>query len=225
MSRHPFRAFGASVVCALCLTLPTEAECAPVFTVGVLGGANGTRLAGDTPRRGSFKTGPGYQVGGFAAIAVDAHVVFGVAALYQSASPRVEIKIDDDDSTLKRTQDVEIASVVVPITLQYAFGERRTRVFVGTGVQLGFMQSATLKEDGRPDENLECALESFDFAVLFDVGVASRFRWLDWFVQARTAIGFVDIATGDPLDTGRGATVWKTRSLQLLVGIAYSFGR
>jgi hypothetical protein len=197
---------------------------AQVVTIGVVGGANGTSLAGDRPRMGSFNMGGGYQVGGLVGISVGPNIVFDVQVLYVSASPKLEIKIDEDEPTVKQKLQFDFQSVAIPITVQYVFGAARTRAFIGTGAQLGFLQSATLKEVGQADVDIGDALESFNASVLLDFGVKSKLRWANWFVQGRIAIGFVDVASGDPLDTGRGETIWKTRSVQLLAGFSYSFG-
>jgi hypothetical protein len=106
------------------------------------------------------------------------------------------------------------------VLARYAFAEEGLRFHVEGGMEVSFLQGATLTEEGVPDEDVKDALESTDVAVAVGVGLQGDLGRFTWLAGLRFAYGIRDIAADDPAGTGI-PPVWKSRGQQLLVGLSY----
>lgn len=194
---------------------------AQTVSLGIVGGTSGTTLSGDKPSRGSFKAGAGYHLGAQLEITVGNHVGFRLQPMFMSRSVKLEVK-DNGDPPSKRVSRLEMESLTLPVTIHYAVGSRTTRVFAETGGEFHSLQNFFFFEDGLPERDLRDATESFEAAVLIGFGVQSRWGSVPWFAQLRYSTGLTNLAAGDPLLIGLETTRWKSRSMQLLLGVSYT---
>jgi len=187
--------------------------------LGILGGGNSTVYAGDTPPKGSFKSQRSHQFGGVVDVVLSPTVVLSGQVMSMTRTPVIEIEIDKENPDLNELIEIETRYIVVPLMVQYVFGEKTTRFYLTVGGEVSWLQSATLREEGLPEEDITDRMNSMDAAVDLGAGVRSKIGPVHWFIELRYTYGMVDLAEENITIGGKDLEVWKSRSSQLLIGL------
>ena len=213
MPRVPYVLLVAAV-----LLLPARVSAAGL-SVGVTGLTNATYLSGDEVDGTGFTPRVGLQGG----VTVEAHLnprlSLVTAAILAHKAPGLDIPLDDDAEAVREVT-AQLDYVVVPLLARYTFADEGLRFHVEGGMEVSFLQGATLAEEGQADRVVESALESTDVAVAVGLGLQGDLGRFTWLAGLRFAQGLRDIAADDPAATGR-PPVWKSRGQQLLLGLSY----
>ena len=137
--------------------------------IGVLGGVNSTTFNGDSPPKGSYTSGYGYNIGGifdvylFEDIAINLQPMYSHNATFISYD--VNYQYEKFDSISIKTEYVEI-----PINVKIVADNKIT--YVNAGVSLAHLLDAQAKNQRSGDEAvIEELFESYTLRANFGVGV------------------------------------------------------
>ncbi|KAA3660814.1 MAG: PorT family protein, partial [Calditrichaeota bacterium] len=115
--------------------------------------------------------------------------------------------------------------IEVPVLLKFLFGQNDVKPYAMVGPSIGYLLSSKMEYDlgifGSGEEDIKDETKSIDFGVGFGGGVTMPMGKNSIFVEARYAIGFVNL-NDDPEDT---ETEIKTNGFQVFVGMTFPIGK
>ena len=136
-------------------------------TLGIVGGLNFSSIKGDAPEKITYGRITRLTLGGMAEIRLAEDVQLRGELVYTQRGTRIGQEIEGQqepafDSTLL------LSYVSMPLLVKVSSSSGR--MYAISGLELGFLTSATLEQEGLPDTDVKDQLLSTDLAVNFGVG-------------------------------------------------------
>ena len=137
--------------------------------IGILAGVNSTTFNGDSPPKGSYTSGYGYNIGGIFDVYLFEDIVINLQPMYSQNSTFISYDVNYQyekfDSISIKTEYVEI-----PINVKIVADNKIT--YVNAGVSLAHLLDAQAKNQRSGDETvIEEFFESYTLRANFGVGV------------------------------------------------------
>ena len=114
----------------------------------------------------------------------------------------------------------KLSYIEIPILLKYSIGKGKIKPYLEAGPYIGFLLAGTGKVSGggySEEEDIKDATKSLDFGLGFGAGVSVPVSKNYIFLEARYALGLVNI-NEDPDDPD---TEVKTKGIQVFVGMTF----
>ena len=137
--------------------------------IGILAGVNSTTFNGDSPPKGSYTSGYGYNIGGIFDVYLFEDIAINLQPMYSQNSTFISYDVNYQyekfDSISIKTEYVEI-----PINVKIVADNKIT--YVNAGVSLAHLLDAQAKNQRSGDEAvIEELFESYTLRANFGVGV------------------------------------------------------
>ena len=213
----------AAVGASFALTLTTPADAQAQWVVGAQGGLSAFSVAGDAPEDASY----GRQIRGMASAVLGyrfgSSVVLRIEPGLMQKGASVSYDVDGIEDPVD-SLSVNLDYLSVPIVAQvFTPGGRG---FVTTGLDLGFLSTATVSAvEGDAEEDVKDRLESTDVSWIFGVGGLVFRGSPEVSLELRYSQSLIKVLEGDP-DGSASALPSGLRSsgFQLIAGVAWRLG-
>ena len=138
-------------------------------SIGLIGGLNLQSISGDAPTDVSYSNNPGYIIG----LTVETEIEDGIKLVLQPNYTLSQTKIayDIGEKDPKDSMNVKMTFIRIPLLAKIEAFNGVT--YFISGLDFGFLQSATIQDENRNSEEKTITdnFESFDFAAMFGAGV------------------------------------------------------
>jgi hypothetical protein len=209
----------------LLLTLLTIQPVSGQFNVGVFGLTNSAGLNGDAPPNSKYTSNRRFGGGVVAEfkIAKDVMLSFQPVFLPKGATIAVDVPGERDP---KDSLSVSLNYISLPLMVKVISGNGKT--YVTGGLDVGFLQNATLKpaEGGGEEQDIKNLIQSLDVAANFGFGIMLPVGTPKLLFELRYTQGLMNISDVKP-DPGekRLPPQFKTTGFQFFAGLVIPFGK
>lgn len=189
---------------------------AQTLSVGVHGGVSLVRITSDSAVDTEFVPKP--LVGVHGDVALLDELVLRLAVEYAGKGGKVTTTKAGSTAA-----EYALGYLQIPVSVRYLLGAGPAEAYVVGGATLGFLTSATQTPDGGVDTDVKGALSSV--AISLDLGAGIGYRVLPHVTAALEvgySLGLNEIAGSDPVLAVKS---WKMSSVQIVVGLTYTFGK
>lgn len=183
--------------------------------IGVTGGLNSSGISGDHPEKITYGKGKGLQLGGFGEFHFLGDTQLRVELAYSQRGTRIGHQIADQREP-SYTGDLNLDYVSIPVLLKIR--SRSGRLYTASGLDMAFLVSATLKDEGQADVDVKDQLSSTDLAINFGFGGLLRLERPQVGLELRYTQSLSNL--GKNVQTAQAIPVrFRSGGLQFLVSV------
>jgi hypothetical protein len=206
-----------SMTFGLLLLSATSAESQ---TLGIVGGINRSSIKGDAPEDIKYGKATRPTFGGLVEFRLTDDVQLHGELLYTQRGTRIGQKVEGQKEP-EYDSELLLSYVSVPVLVRVI--SNSGRMYATSGVELAFLTSATLEQEGLPDTDVKDQLLSTDLAVNFGVGGRLHKGRPGVALELRYSQSILNL--GDKVETEQSIPVrFRSSGFQLLASVFWTLG-
>ena len=193
--------------------------------IGAYGGIIRSSLSGDAPANAEYRTRTGPVIGGLVEVPVADNVLISVQPAWKQRGTKIAVDVEGEDERQDSLSlALSYASIPVLMKIETAGG----KLFVNSGVDVGFLLDATLSpvEGDGEDEDVAELVKDFDVAVNFGVGGQFPIGKPRLTIEARYSQSLINISEVE-VDIGAETLIparFRSSGFELLAGLWIPLG-
>ena len=218
---RPWPHWCLSLALAVAFTLPAPAS--GQWVVGAQGGLSAFSVSGVAPENATYGRQMRIMAGGVLGYRLGSSIILKVEPTFVQRGAGIAYEVEGIEDPVD-SLSLNLDYLSVPVVAQvFTPGGRG---FVTTGLDLGFLSSATLNAvNGDAEEDVKDLLESTDVAWLFGVGGLVHRGKPEISLELRYSQSLAKVLDGTP--DGSAASLpdgFRSSGFQLVAGVAWRFG-
>jgi hypothetical protein len=193
--------------------------------IGAYGGITSSSLSGDAPSNAEYRSRTGPVIGGLVEFSVAEDVWISVQPGWVERGTKIAFDVEGQDER-QDSLSLGLSYVSIPVLLKIEPGGGK--LFVNSGLDVGFLLDATLAPvngDGE-DEDVKDSVRDFDVAVKFGVGGQFPIGKPRLTIEARYSQSLLDISEVE-VDIGAETLIparFRSSGFELLAGLWIPLG-
>lgn len=181
--------------------------------IGVFGGLNSSKLSGDSPNKGDYKSLMGANAGAYIDIKLAKIIWLSIQPSYSQEGTKISYSVKGQE---KPVDSIHIRLNYVSLPLFLKVSSTNGRFYALGGFEAGYLiDSYTSSKDVKQD--IETKVAEWNIAMHFGAGIRIPIGYPRLFVELRYSQGLINL-TDEPSDKGYIPRV-KTSGFKILAGI------
>lgn len=181
--------------------------------LGVFGGLNMSKLSGDVPAKGKYKTSTGLNFGANLDIKLSDNMLLSLQPSYSQEGTKISYTLPDSPDPIDSIS-VSLNYFSLPVLLKITTVNER--FYALAGVETGFLLNSSQTIDD-VEQDINANVKEINLAMHFGVGLRIPIGFPRLFVELRYSQGLLNL-TDDPIVQNTIPRV-KTSGMKILVGI------
>ncbi len=193
--------------------------------IGAYGGITSSSLSGDAPSNAEYRSRIGPVIGGLVEFPVADQVLISVQPGWVGRGTKIAFDVEGQDER-QDSLSLGLSYVAIPVLLKIEMSGGR--LFVNSGVDVGFLLDATLSpiEGDGEDEDVKELVKDFDVAVKFGVGGQFPIGKPRLTIEARYSQSLINISEVE-VDVGAETLIptrFRSSGFELVAGLWIPLG-